>query len=307
MPDDTGLPAPPIRRPAPAQPPRADVPRGLVNDSLDVTRLMSDQATSKWGAALSAPQTNSRAAPFRPFQAGDNALAPVQSLMERQQTDEPGFAGMLKSVGKGILQGLFHPFASTIDQSEVSRINDLQAGFLKDHDAELRQLSDSMASARDHAKNIGNLLAQSRPDSSKMDSIVARKKAMGANLRDTMQASLDAATDPDEKNKIQSLMNDLDGWSKDRDSRVQAEQPEVDDLRKRMNNLNREMTRQANDFGEVGMSRGPSNEMGSARAGEPSRVISTTHTTVQAIQRARMLQNFFLGRRADLTRALGAQ
>ena len=307
MPDDTGLPAPPIRQPAPAQAPRVDVPRGLVNESLDVTRLLSDQATSKWGSALSDPQTTSRATPFKPFRAGDNPLAPVQSVMEQQQADEPGFGGMLKSVGKSMLQGFFHPIASVTDQSETGKIRDLQAGFLRDHEAELKQLSESMADAKDRARNIGKLLDQNRPDSSKLDRIVAKKKAMGANLRDTMQASLDATIDPDEKNKMQSLMNDLDGWMHDRDSRVQAEQPEVDDLRNRMDNLNREMTRQANDFKDVGMSEGPTNETGSTRAGEPSRVISTTHTTVQAIQQAGMLQNFFLGRRADLTRALGVR
>lgn len=289
MPEDDGLPLPPTRPLRPASVPREpDLAPGTVQNSLESTLRTSAETTGRWGNALATKARVPGDPTFIPFGgSGGSALQPVESLFEHTAGDA-SLGGFLKGWLDAIETGTQHPVTAITDQVMVAKIRELQEKFLKDHADTLLELSRDLGRAKNQMQQLADILKQTNFDASKVFDIMGEKARLGNHEFFQIRGALNRASTPEDRQKLQTLQDDLSRWMEERDARLQGEMPEIKSLGSLVGRVSAQVSKQAD-------------AMWAASGSSPSNI---DHSMPAAIRHVISLHDFLLGSRIALSQKL---
>jgi hypothetical protein len=243
---------------------------------------------------------------FVPFKdEGPDAFQSVESMLSDALgggTASTTHLGIAKDLAMGMLTAITQPIAVVTDEYQVDKIRELQQAFLRNHEAVLTGLDESLSKAKASMRGLEALVEGLSLGATELRRIFeAKRRAGNAELWDIDRA-LEATSDPEERARLQAMKDDLEAWMDERDRRVEAEAPEVAELRNRLRWFEDELYRQRRLFEEAGRSAGPRTQMGRAGPGAPLEPISTTHTRPDAVAHVTGLYDMMLASKAALDR-----
>lgn len=239
MADDEGLPLPqlpPHRGVAPYREP--GVSRGYVRQQINAALSAPDDPAGAWQDQVARAQVLG-AERLRALRSGQSPLDPVQ--MHFVGSGKPPESTL--DVASDLYRMFSHPISTGTEMYQSSKIARLQKAFMDQHGDDLRDMRralnqvyralDDLAALTDANPNLG--------DTTHAHELVERKATMGGDLMQRIQTRLDQADDPDERQRLTALRDDLRGWLQDRDSRVAPERDEVRMLDRRGGALEHEV------------------------------------------------------------------
>ncbi len=290
------------------QPPMAaDLPQGLVAESLGNTIAMSGGRIGWWTRALETRAMDERAAEVIPFtDEGPDVLASVESLLESTVGGDASLTGTLKGLGGGLLTTLDEPIAVTVDEYQAGKIKEMQAAFLRENADALIALDESLRAAKARMRELSKLLdtATVGSDWPEPDRILAQKSTVGDRTLRNIEHALRVTDDPRERARLEALRDEMTQWMGERDARIEAERPEVDELRERLSRLWEQVLESKALMHDAEESGGPTTEVGRAHAGAAPTVVKTTHHRPQAVAHVVSLRDVLLASRMGLARAM---
>jgi hypothetical protein len=282
----------------------ADLPQGLVAESLGNTVALSGGRIGRWSRALETRAMDEREPDFIPFtESGPDALETVESLLEAAVGGDPSLTGMLKGLGSGLLTMVEEPIAAITDDYQVGKIKELQAKFLRENGPTLLALDEALRNAKARMRELSELLNTTPVDWVMPGHLLAEKSTVGNLTLSNIERALERTKDPQERARLESLRDEMTQWMAQRDARVEAERPEVDELRERLSELEQTIAELRSVMHQAATSAGPRTDTG-GQPGGPFAVVNTSHHRPDAVAHVVSLHDLLLGARAKLTQAI---
>jgi hypothetical protein len=304
MPDNDGLPLPPPPQPPPPSIARAqDIAPGSVNNSISSALQSANGSLGPFTAAVNASAAQSGGPQFPQFtpDPGGGILRPTQSLFEQSVGSDESLLGAFKAVG-GSIASAARPVAGITDEVQVAEIQAMQQQFLANHGKTLENLAGDQNSAQAAMRNLSKFMKDPSNfgvGTSPLRGLMAQKSQVGDDVAAQIADALDQTTDPDQRAQLQAMQNDMQNWMQDRDSRVASEQNEVNALTDRFNNLQSVTQQQIGSMDGAGRIVGPRNEYTNGQ------LTGSTYADLGALNFMQSMQNFLVGSRGQVSRALG--
>lgn len=225
MPADDGLPPPQLPPHRPVAPYREPgVPKGYVRQQVTGALSASDDPARRWREQVDRARLIG-AERLQALRSGQSPLDPVKAHFVG--SGKPPESTL--DVASDLYRMFSHPFSSGTEIYQTARIEQLQKAFLDRHGDDMRDMRralaqvsrslDELAALADASPNLG--------DTRHAHELVEKKATMGDDLMERIQARLDRADDPDERQRLAALRDDLRSWRQVRDSRVEPERDEV--------------------------------------------------------------------------------
>ncbi|HWP42566.1 MAG TPA: hypothetical protein VNO14_04980 [Blastocatellia bacterium] len=271
---------------------------------------MSSERTGRWARLLGTRAKNEQAPELIPFtEEGPDALANVESLLESAVGGDPSLAGTLKGLGGGLLTVLSEPIAVITDEYQAGRVKELRAAFLRENADTLIALDESLRAAKARMRELSALLGNATVGSNwpEPDRILAEKMTVGDRVLRDINRALQETNDPQERARLEALRDEMTEWMAERDARIEAERPEVDELRERLSQLWDQLLNLRPIIREAATATGPKTEVGCPHPDAEMAVLTTTHHRPDAVAHVVSLRDLLLAARAGLTRAMSPE
>ena len=286
---------------------RDDLPDGIVADSLDDTLDRSNGVVGSWARALNTRAKDPTGPAFTEFsESGPDVLTKIESLLDSAVGADPSLAGTLTALGGGFLAILNDPIAVATDEYQASAVKEAQASFVRDNADALMALDESIRAAKAKMRELSELLDRTSVGSNwpEPDKLLVEKSQVGNRTLRDIEDALQQAQDPEERARLKDLRSELTEWMAERDARIEAERPDVDELREHMSELWDRVLELRPIMRDAAASAGPRTETGRSEAGGPLRVLSTTHHRPDAVAHVISLHDLLLATRVELTSAM---
>lgn len=293
MSDEEGIPRPPRPTPpAPSIPKDPGVQRGIVKDSLSQTDGHAFDASdpiAKWRDRLSGLATTGRpmSGPHAP--GGPNVFDSITTHGEKL------FGGSSLEAAKAALSFLTQPVRTITHDYQAAKMDRLREEFLAKNGPTMTELNQAMGTFENRSLRMTYLndeAAKIAGNSVLAKQLLEKKAALGDELASQIDAAMENAS-PEDREKLRGLKNDLDSWMKDRDARVEAEKPEIDELLRRTEALQKAFYNQHDAL---------------AQASETAHYVRDgAHTHPQSLAFAAALRNLLVASRVSISEALSGE
>jgi hypothetical protein len=315
MPEYEGLPLPPPPppRPAPIQKAQDLAPgtvRNAVANMFQSSVKNADAAGGNYKDVLGGLPSKSATPQFSAFDSrGADPLHPVSTAFEEIVGHDPSTAGLIRAALSGttamgrpvavISDFLSKNLPSWAPGAHLAELDRLQKQFIPAHAGDLSTLSQSLARAKGAMNALSRQMAAFQPSSFDVDQILKQKAKLGDRLLFDLEDAIRDSTDPQERERLQGLKNQMDSWIQERDTRVAKERPDVQDLHNKIEAVSNVLRDQSDAMADAATSASPGN------LSAPNGAIQeTTHTAPDAVKHVASLQKFMVQARLQLNSAL---
>jgi hypothetical protein len=230
-----------------------DLSSGLVSRNTDYTANSIAAQALPWSAQIAAATTalQTVANPTKPevdavsgrssglTNTVDNTLVKVGEGI--------GTGNYLKAIS-GLNKAINTPFATATSWYQAGKVNDAIKAFTAQNGDMLHDMNSSMAIAEKNMNQIAEQANDFAPSGSKARAIMDQKRNLGSDVMAQIDDAIANNTDPDTAGKLQAMKNDWSNWLASRDQRVNAEQPEVNQMDAQASAMNQQAKVDASTF-----------------------------------------------------------